>query len=90
VSPVSLGLLAQMAVEAGGENHKGRHQNHSGHMNMGDSSPSTMFIGKKTFVLGGVDGVGDSGIGGMSTSEEKDGTVFHYDTKFMFRTCFTG
>ncbi len=60
---------------------------------MEDSYPSTMFMGKTTFVLGGVDGVSDSemgGMGGMSTSEEKDGTVFHYDTKLMFMTSFTG
>jgi len=94
--PAALGLMAPMAVEAGGGDHKGHHDHHSGHMNMGDSYPSTMFMGKTTFVLGGVDGVSDSGMGGMggmggmSTSEEKDGTVFHYDTKLMFMTSFTG
>ena len=85
-----------MAVEAGGDNHKGHHDHHSGHLNTGDSYPSTMFMGKTTFVLGGVDGVSDSGMGGMggmggmSTADEKDGTVFHYDTKLMFMTSFTG
>ena len=80
----ALGFMAPMAVEAGGDNkNKGHHGHHSGHMNMGNSYPSTMFMGKTTFVLGGVDGVSDSGMsgmsgmGGMSTSEEKDGTVFH-------------
>ena len=45
-----------------------------------------MFMGKRTFVLGGVDGVSDSGMGGMgglSIADEKDGTVFHHDTKLM-------
>ena len=91
--PFAIGLLAPAAVEAGGGDHKGHHDHHGGHMNMGDSYPSTMFMGKTTFVLGGVDGVSDSGMGGMggmSTSEEKDGTVFHYDTKLMFMTSFTG
>ena len=67
--PVAIGLLAPAAVEAGGgDNHKGHHDHHSGHMNKGNSYPSTMFMGKTTFVLGGVDGVSDSGMGGMSTS----------------------
>ena len=89
--PASLGLLAPPAVEAGGgDDHKVHHDHHSGHMSMGNSYPSTMFMGKTTFVLGGVDGVSDSGMGGMSTSEEKGGTVFHYDTKLMFMTSFTG
>ena len=57
---------------------------------MGDSYPSTMFMEKITFVLGGVDGVSDSGMGGMATFDDKDGTVFHYYTKFMFMTSFTG
>ena len=68
VFPVAIGLLAPVAVEAGGGDHKGHHDHHGGHMNMGDSYPSTMFMGKTTFVLGGVDGVSDSGMGGMSTS----------------------
>ena len=32
--------------------------------------------------MGGISGMG--GMGGMSTANEKDGTVFHYDTKLMF------
>ena len=85
-----LALLAPMAVEAGGENHKGHLEHLSGRMNMSDSYPSIMFMGKTTFVLGGVDGVSDCGMGGMSMSEDKNGTVFHYDTKLMFMTSFTG
>ena len=46
-------------------------------MNMSDSYPSIMFMGKTTFVLGGVDGVSDSGMGEISMSEDKDGTIFH-------------
>ena len=92
--PAALGFIAPMAVEAGGDNkHKGHHDHHRSHMNMENSYPSTMFMGKTTFVLGGVDGVSDSGMSGMSgmsSSEEKDGTVFHYDTKLMFMTSFTG
>ena len=94
--PAALGFMTPMAVQAGGEKHKGHHDHHGSHMNMGDSYPSTMFMGKTTFVLGGVDGVSDSGMGGMggmggmSTADEKDGTVFHYDTKLMFMTSFTG
>ena len=80
--PAALGFMAPMAVEAGGGDHKGHHDHHDSHMKMGDSYPSTMFMGKTTFVLGGVDGVSDSGMdgmdgmGGMSSSGEKDGTVF--------------
>ena len=80
--PAVLGLMTPIAVQAGGEKHKGHHDHHGSHMNMGDSYPSTMFMGKTTFVLGGVDGVSDSGMGGMggmggmSSSGDKDGTVF--------------
>ena len=91
--PAALGFMTPMAVQAGGEKHKGHHDHHGSHMNMRDSYPSTMFMGKTTFILGGVDGVSDSGMGGMggmSTADEKDGTVFHYDTKLMFMTSFTG
>ena len=42
--PASLGLLAPTVVEAGGGDHKGHHDHHGGHMNMGDSYPSTMFM----------------------------------------------
>ena len=38
--PAVLGLATPMTVEAGGEKHKGHHDHHSGHMNMGDSYPS--------------------------------------------------
>ena len=91
--PAFFGLMASLDVEAGGDNqaiHGNHHEDHGGHMSMGDSYPSTMFMGKTTFVLGGVDGVTDSGMGGMNTSNEKDGTVFNYDTKLMFMTSFTG
>ncbi|WP_269608871.1 hypothetical protein [Prochlorococcus marinus] len=94
--PAALGFVTPMVVQAGGEKHKDHHDHHGSHMNMGDSYPSTMFMGKTTFILGGVDGVSDSGMGGMggmggmSTADEKDGTVFHYDTKLMFMTSFTG
>ena len=37
--PAALGLMAPMAVEAGGGDHKGHHDHHGGHMNMGDSYP---------------------------------------------------
>ena len=48
--PAALGFMAPMAVEAGGDDkHKGHHDHHSGHMNMGDSYPSTMFMGKNDF-----------------------------------------
>ena len=88
--PAVLGFMTPIAVQAGGEKHKGHHDHHGSHMNMGDSYPSTMFMGKTTFVLGGVDGVSDSGMGGMSIANEKDGTVFHYDKKLMLMTSFTG
>ena len=53
--PAALGFMAPMAVEAGGDDkHKGHHAQHSSHMNMRNSCPSTMFMGKTTFVLGGV------------------------------------
>ena len=48
-----------------------------------------MFMGKTIFVLGGVDGVSDSGMSGMSIAKERDGTIFNYDTKLMFMTSFT-
>ena len=82
--PIAFNLLSPIAANAGGDDHEGHHDHHSGHMNMGDSFPSTMFLGKTTFVVGGVNGVSDSGMGGMSemsNSNEKDGTVFNYDTK---------
>ncbi len=50
---------------------------------MEDSYPSDMFMDKTAFILGGVDRVSNSGMGGMSTSEDKDGAAFHYDTKLI-------
>ena len=90
IAPSLLGLLVPLSANAGGEDHKGHHDHHSNHMNMGDSYPSTMFMGKTTFVVGGVDGVTDSGMSGMASSSEKDATVFNYDTKLMFMTTFNG
>ena len=81
--PVALGLLAPLTANAGGDDHKGHHDHHSGHMNMGDSYPSTMFMGKTTFVVGGVDGV-------TSMGTAKDETTFNYDMKLMGMTSFTG
>tara|TARA_Y100001968_G_scaffold144045_1_gene131554 strand:+ start:1541 stop:1651 length:111 start_codon:yes stop_codon:yes gene_type:complete len=36
-----------------------------------------MFVGKTTFVVVGVNGVSDVEMGGMYSSNDKDGTVFH-------------
>ena len=47
--PVEIALLAPAVVEAGGGDHKGHYDDHGGHMNMGDSYPSTMFMGNTTF-----------------------------------------
>ena len=55
--PFALGLLAPAAVDAGGGDHSGHHDQHSAHGHGGDASPSTMLMGKTTFVVGGVDGV---------------------------------
>ena len=71
--------MTPMAVQAGGEKHKGHHDHHGSQMNMGDSYPSTMFMGKTTFVVGGVDGV-----------TNKDETTLNYDMKLMGMTSFTG
>ena len=35
--PAALGFMTPMAVQAGGEKHKGHHDHHGSHMNMGDS-----------------------------------------------------
>ena len=72
------GLLAPLSVEAGGDNHSSHHGHHSGHGPSGDHSPSTMIMGKSTFVVGGVDGV------------TRDETVFNYETRIMGMTSFTG
>ena len=81
--PVALGLLAPAAVDAGGGDHSGHHDQHSAHGHSGDSSPSTMLMGKTTFVVGGVDGV-------TSMGTAKDETTFNYDMKLMGMTSFTG
>ena len=73
------GLFSPLAVEADGADHSSHHGHHSGSGNSGDVSPSTMIMGKTTFVVGGVDGV--SG---------KDNTTFNYDMKLMGMTSFTG
>ncbi len=70
--PAGLALLAPTVVQAGGA-----HSSHHGHS--GQVSPSTMIMGKTTFVVGGVDGV-----------SSKDGTTFNYDMKLMGMTSFTG
>ena len=62
--PAALGLMAPMAVEAGGDIIKVIMITMWSH-EYGGFIPSTMFMGKTTFVLGGVDGVSDSGMGGM-------------------------
>ena len=74
----AFGLLAPVSVEAGGSNHSSHHGRHSGHGHGGDTSPSTMIMGKSTFVVGGVDGV------------PRDETVFNYETRIMGMTSFTG
>ena len=55
--PVALGLLAPAAVDAAGGDHSGHYDQHSPHGHSGEASPSTMLMGKTTFVVGGVDGV---------------------------------
>ena len=77
--PSLLGLAAPTIAYAGADDHKEHHDHHIEHEHGGNSSPSSMMMGKTTFVVGGVDGV--SG---------KDATVFNYDTKLMFMTSFTG
>ena len=81
--PVALGLLAPAAVDAGGGDHSGHHDQHSAHGHSGEASPSTMLMGKTTFVVGGVDGV-------TSMGTAKDETTFNYDMKLMGMTSFTG
>ncbi len=63
---------------AGGGDHSNHHRGHSK-----DASPSTMIMGKTTFIAGGVDGVSSMGT-------EKDETTFNYDMKLMGMTSFTG
>ena len=81
--PVALGLLAPAVVDAGGGDHSGHHDQHSAHGHSGEASPSTMLMGKTTFVVGGVDGV-------TSMGTAKDETTFNYDIKLMGMTSFTG
>ena len=81
--PVALGLLAPAVVDAGGGDHSGHHDQHSAHGHSGEASPSTMLMGKTTFVVGGVDGV-------TSMGTAKDETTFNYDMKLMGMTSFTG
>ncbi len=77
--PALLGLVSPIAA---GDNHL-NHGHHSDHGHGGDASPSTMIMGKTTFVVGGVDGV-------TSMGTTKDETTFNYDIKLMGMTSFTG
>jgi len=76
-----LGFIFPFSAQAGGGDHSNHHGNHGSHVNSGDehSTPSTMLMGKTTFVVGGVDGV--------SSKEEM---TFNYDMKLMGMTSFTG
>ena len=78
-SPALVGTIMPLAIHAGGTNHHDHNMHHDSHMNMTDSYPSTMFMGKSTFVLGGVDGV-----------TGKEAVTFNYDLKLMGMTSFTG
>ena len=81
--PSVLSLVSSSAVDAGGADHSSHHGHHSAHVHSGDASPSTMLMGKTTFVVGGVDGV-------TSMGTAKDETTFNYDMKLMGMTSFTG
>ena len=78
-APTLVGTIIPLSVHAGGMNHHDHHMHNDSHMNMADSFPSTMFMGKSTFVLGGVDGV-----------TGKEAVTFNYDLKLMGMTSFTG
>ena len=78
-APALVGTIMPIAIHAGGMNHHDHHMHDDSHMNMTDSYPSTMFMGKSTFVLGGVDG-----------STRTDAVLFNYDLKLMGMTSFTG
>ena len=78
-APALVGTIMPIAIHAGGMNHHDHHMHDDSHINMNDSYPSTMFMGKSTFVLGGVDGV----IG-------QEAVTFNYDLKLMSMTSFTG
>ena len=81
--PVALGLFSPAAVDAGGGDHSSNDGQHSAHNHSGETSPSSMLMGKTTFVVGGVDGV-------TSMGTTKDETTFNYDMKLMGMTSFTG
>ena len=76
-----LGWFFSFTAQAGGSDHSNHHGNHGSHFNSGDkhSSPSTMLMGKATFVIGGVDGVAS-----------KEEMTFNYDMKLMGMTSLTG
>jgi len=78
-APALAGTIMPIAIHAGEMNHHDHHMHHDSHMNMTDSFPSTMLMGKSTFVLGGVDG-----------STRTDAVTFNYDLKLMGMTSFTG
>ena len=80
--PALLGLMSPVAAGDNHDNHL-NHGHHSDHGHGGDASPSTMIMGKTTFVVGGVDGV-------TSMGTAKDETTFNYDIKLMGMTSFTG
>ncbi len=50
--PAALSLLAPAVVDAGGVDHSSHHSQHNTHGQSGDASPSTMIMGKTTFVVG--------------------------------------
>ena len=78
-APALVVTIMPIAIHAGGMNHHDHHMHDDSDINMNDSYPSTMFMGKSTFVLGGVDGV----IG-------QEAVTFNYDLKLMGMTSFTG
>ena len=81
-------------VEAGMMDHSGH--GHSGMSHGGGGfSPTTMIMGKTTFVVGGIgtnSGTGfDQGSAGSATNpDQKEAVTFNYDTKLMAHTSFTG
>ena len=78
--PALVGTIMPLAIHAGEMNHHDHHMHNDSHMmNMTDSFPSTMFMGKSTFVLGGVDG-----------STRTDAVHFNYDLKLIGMTSFSG
>ena len=76
-------VLSPLSAQAGGETHSKHHDHHSAHRNNEDESPSTMIMGKTTFIVGGVDGV-------TSMGTTKNETTFNYDMKLMGMTSFIG